>query len=145
MVALLDVNVLVALFDPSHLHHEAAHEWFQSNRTHGWSTCPITENGFVRVVSHSAYPGRKTSVGDAIRRLRRFQQSGLHDFWPDSVSLRNESIFDPRRIGGPNQLTDVYLLALAVTNGGRLATFDTSIKLTVVTGASSASLVIITA
>jgi predicted nucleic acid-binding protein len=69
VVTLLDVNVLVALFDPVHVHHEAAHKWFGQNRKSGWATCPLTENGMVRVLSNPAYPGRRTTVHDAIRRL----------------------------------------------------------------------------
>src|SRR4051812_38398888 len=87
MKALLDVNFLVALFDPMHVHHEAAHEWFGRNRGEGWVTCPLTENGFVRVVSNPRYPGRGTSTRDAIARLTEIRQSPDHVFWPDSVSV----------------------------------------------------------
>ena len=87
MVALLDVNVLVALFDPVHAHHELAHQWFDRNRQSGWASCPLTENGLVRVISNSAYPGRRTTPQDAIERLTRFRESGDHAFWPDSASL----------------------------------------------------------
>lgn len=80
MTALLDVNFLVALFDPMHLHHEAAHEWFGRNRGGGWATCPLTENGFVRVVSNPRYPGRGTSTRDAIARLAEIRRSADHVF-----------------------------------------------------------------
>ena len=137
MVALLDVNVLVALFDAVHAHHEAAHEWFGRNRKSGWATCPLTENGMVRVLSNPAYPGRRTTVRDAIRRLADFRQSGDHTFWPDSASLCDEILFRPAHLLGHRQLTDVYLLALAVTNGGRVATFDRSMPLPAVDGAKA--------
>ena len=140
MIALLDVNVLVALFDPVHCHHERAHEWLANHRDQGWASCPLTENGFVRVLSSSGYPGRRTTVEDAIHRLEVFRRSGEHTFWPDMVSLRDGSLFEPRKIGGPRQITDVYLLALAVKNGGRLATFDRSISAASVHGATAASL-----
>jgi len=65
MVALLDVNVLVALFDPAHLHYEAAHAWFGANRKNRWATCAPTENAFVRVPSNPAYAGSRTTVEDA--------------------------------------------------------------------------------
>jgi len=65
MIALLDVNVLVALFDPNHTLHEPAHRWFETERESGWATCPITENGLVRVLSNPKYPGRQTTVRDA--------------------------------------------------------------------------------
>ena len=92
MTHLLDVNVLVALFDPAHLHHDAAHCWFEAEGRSGWATCPITENGFVRVLTNPAYPGRKTTVADAADRLRRFTGSGGHAFWADDVSLLDESV-----------------------------------------------------
>ncbi len=134
--ALLDVNVLVALFDAVHIHHEAAHTWFALNRRNGWATCPITENGFVRVISNPAYPGRRTTVDDAIERLQRFRESSEHRFWADAVSVC-EDIVRPRYIQGYRQLTDIYLLALAVTNGGCLATFDQRIPLLSVDGAEA--------
>src|SRR5215210_2919772 len=136
-VALLDVNVLVALFDPVHTHHEAAHQWFDPNRQSGWATCPITENGLVRVISSSSYPGRRTTVRDAIQRLTRFRKSSDHTFWPDSASLCDVLLIRPAPLVGHRQLTDVYLLALAVTRGGQLATFDRSIPLAAVDGAKT--------
>jgi|GraSoiStandDraft_8_1057269.scaffolds.fasta_scaffold148722_3 uncharacterized protein len=135
LVALLDVNVLVALFDEMHAHHEAAHLWFGHNRRLGWATCPLTENGFVRIISTPTYPGRGINLPDAITRLEEFRASGDHSFWPDSVSLRDGDLFRPRHITGHRQLTDVYLLALAFQYGGRLATFDRTIPLRSVPGA----------
>lgn len=77
MVALLDVNVLVALFDPAHVHHDAAHAWFGEHCAQGWATCALTENGLVRVLSNPAYPGRRTSL-DAYARIKRArEQEGL--------------------------------------------------------------------
>lgn len=143
MVALLDVNVLVALFDPVHAHHEAAHQWFGQNRESGWATCPLTENGLVRVLSNPAYPGRRTMVHDAIRRLIRFRESGEHTFWPDSASLCDKLLIRPDRLLGHKKLTDVYLLALAVRNGGRVATFDRSFPLAAVEGATTGHVVIL--
>ncbi len=74
------MNVLVALFDPAHIHHDAAHDWFGAHREDGWATCPLTENGFVRVLSNPAYPGRRTTVADAVDRLGRLARSGGHTF-----------------------------------------------------------------
>ena len=143
MVALLDINLLIALFDKSHVCHEAAHQWFGRNRSLGWATCPLTENGFVRIVSNSAYPGRRTNLADAIARLEEFRTSGHHVFWPDSVSLRDGNLFRPVHITGHRQLTDVYLLALALQRGGRLATFDHTIPLRSVAGARQEHLVVL--
>ena len=137
MVALLDVNFLVALFDGIHVHHEAAHDWFARNRKQGWTTCPITENGLIRVLSSPSYPGRRTTVCDAIERLQGFRESGNHVFWPDNLSLCDAALIHSIHIRGHGQLTDIYLLALAVKNSGRLATFDRSIALTSVAGATA--------
>ena len=143
MVKLLDVNVLVALFDPVHTHHEAAHKWFDPNRQSGWATCPLTENGLVRVISTPSYPGRRTTVQDAVQRLTSFRGSGGHTFWPDSASLCDALLIRPTHLVGHRQLTDVYLLALAVTHGGQLATFDRSIPLAAVDGAKAGHLAFI--
>ncbi len=142
-VALLDVNVLVALFDGNHTHHEAAHEWFAAHRELGWATCPITENGFARVISNVAYPGRRTTLRDAIDRLRSFRDSGSHEFWADALSLCSRNVFRSEHVSGHGQITDVYLLALAAANGGRLASFDRRIVIDAVAGATSANLTII--
>lgn len=143
MVALLDVNVLVALFDPVHTHHEAAHQWFSQNRKAGWATSPITENGLVRVLSNPSYPGRRTTVRDAISRLVAFRESGDHSFWPDSATLCDRLLIHPTHLLGHKQLTDVYLLALAVKNGGCVATFDRSIPLASVAGAGKRHLAVL--
>lgn len=143
MISLLDVNVLVALFDPAHCHHEAAHRWFEAQRGTGWATCPLTENGFVRVVSHPAYPGRRTTVEDAVRRLARFRSSGGHSFWPDQVSICEPTAVDFHHLRGHQQITDLYLLLLAVHHRGRLATFDRSIPVKAVAAARPDSLVVV--
>ncbi len=142
MAALLDVNVLVALFDPMHAYHETAHEWFAENRQRGWATCPLTENGLVRILSNPSYPGRRTTISDAIDRLGSFRASGHHTFWPDSVSICDEAL-QPAHVQGYRQLTDVYLLALALSNDGRLATFDRGIPLSSVDGAGDRHLTLI--
>jgi hypothetical protein len=142
--ALLDVNVLVALFDPDHVHHEAAHRWFGEHRSRGWATCPLTENGLVRVLSSAAYRSAPVPPGETLSRLRTFCASGHHVFWPDSASLRDQSLF-PARALGHRQLTDVYLLGLARSRNGRLATFDRSVRTASVAGARSEHLVVIPA
>ncbi len=145
MIALLDVNVLVALFDPAHLHHEAAHTWFGSNRSRRWATCALTENALVRVLSNPAYPGRRTTVEDAASRLRTFCSDREHVFWSDSVSVRDPGRFRWNHVQGHRQLTDVYLLALSISNRGRLATFDSTISLKAVQGAAAQNLELLAA
>jgi uncharacterized protein len=137
VVALLDVNLLVALFDPAHVYHEAAHAWFGANRKHRWGTCALTENAFVRILSNPAYPGSRTTVEDAASRLRTFCSERQHVFLIDSLSVREDGRFVWKHVQGHRQLTDVYLLALAVANEGRLATFDSTIPLRAVAGAEA--------
>ncbi len=141
-IALLDVNVLVALFDPAHQRHEQAHRWFARDHKRGWATCPLTANGCVRVLSSPAYPTVETTPGEVVERLRLFCASPHHHFWLDSVSLADESLFRPALVGGHNRVTDAYLLGLAVRNHGRLATFDRSIPVRAVIGAGPGHLVL---
>src|SRR6476660_4118105 len=115
MRALLDVNVLLALMDRDHVHHRAALQWWRSDRDHGWASCPLTQNGFVRISCQGNFPGRPT-VAQAVEQLRRQIAESDHAFWPDDVSIVDEGSFDRSRLLGPNQITDVYLLALAVKN-----------------------------
>ena len=140
--ALLDVNVLVALFDPHHIHHDAAHDWFAEHRDAGWATCPLTEGGFVRVISNPAYGAAGERAASAVDRLRAFTASGGHQFWRDAISLCDD-LFDLSRAAGSRQLTDIYLLGLAVNRKGRLATFDRTIPLGAVRGATAETLVVI--
>ena len=132
---LLDVNVLVALFDPDHVHHDLAHDWFADNRARGWATCGVTENGFVRVVANPAYGSVVNRPTELVARLRQLCGVAGHQFWTDAVSLRDETLFDCSRVGGHRQLTDVYLLGLAQRKGGSLATFDRTVPLGAVVGA----------
>lgn len=142
-VALLDVNVLVALFDTAHADHQAAHRWLTSSRQSGWATCPLTINGCVRILSSPEYGVSGVSPAEVIARLERACSVPDHHCWPDSVSLTDESLFIPSMIRGHRTITDTYLLSLAVRNHGRLATFDTSIRIDAVRGARPSNLVVI--
>lgn len=143
MVSLLDVNVLVALFDPAHVHHDAAHDWFAGARGDGWATCPLTENGLVRILSSPAYPGSRTSLEEARRGLCDFRATPGHRFWPEELSICDGLPLEPRHVAGSRQLTDCYLLALAARRGGRLATFDRRISTRAVPGAGAAALLVL--
>ena len=142
MIGLLDANVLIALFDAAHVHHAVAQRWLASHRSQGWATCPITQNACLRIFSHAAYPGR-LSVADISRRLRLAVSAPDHHFWPDTLSLADPTRFIHRHLLTPRHLTDVYLLALAVKNRGRLVTFDRSIPAAAVAGADREHLVIL--
>jgi len=136
-VGLLDVNVLVALFDPAHLNHEEAHDWFRGVRHRGWATCPVTINGCVRVLSNPAYPTVEARPEEVLSRLSILCSGNGHEFWEAGVSLLDEGLFRPAMIAGHQALTDVYLLGLAVRRKGRLASFDRSIPLKAVVGAEA--------
>lgn len=136
MRALLDVNVLIALLDADHASHSSALAWFGEHARSGWASCPITQNGCVRIMSHPGYPNAHT-VLEVVQRLRSATADRTHMFWPDSESLLDARLVDATRVHGPRQLTDVYLLGLAVRNGGRLVTFDASIAMNAVKGATA--------
>jgi uncharacterized protein len=142
MISLLDAAVLIALFDEAHVHHRAAHGWMSAHRTNGWASCPITQNACIRIMSQPAYPGRLT-VADITRRLRKATSAPDHHFWPDSISLCSEECFDPSAVLLSKQITDLYLLALAVHHGGCLVTFDQSVNRDAIPGASKAHLVLL--
>ncbi|MCE7874849.1 PIN domain-containing protein [bacterium CPR1] len=142
MRALLDVNVLVALLDRAHVHHHRARSWFLGQAQSGWASCPLTQNGFVRVLSQPKYP-KPISTSQAIELLESAAATDLHEFWPADVSLLDESSIHRNRVHGPKQLTDLYLLSLAVSRAGFLATFDQSIPLSAVPRAEAHHLVVI--
>src|ERR1044072_860479 len=142
MRALLDVNVLLALLDADHVDHAAARNWLEREIEGGWASCPISQNGFVRIVSQPGYPS-PVPPAEAIRRLELATRRAEHEFWPCDLSLLDDAIVDSTRLHGPKQETDVYLLALAVAKGGRVVTFDRPIPLAAVVGARSAQLVVL--
>ena len=142
MRALLDVNVLIALLDAEHLHHDQARRWLRENIRTGWATCPITQNGCLRIMAQPGYTN-PLSTSRVAERLREATDAAHHEFWPDDISLLPTDVVDWRRLIGPKQLTDVYLLALAVTHGGRFVTFDARIASSVVPQAKERNICII--
>jgi toxin-antitoxin system PIN domain toxin len=129
-IYLLDVNLLLALSDPMHVHHEVGHRWFGRVGRHAWATCPLTENGFVRIASHPRYPNRPGDVAIVLAILRRFCAVEGHHFWAEDASLRD--LLLPGAIVTHAHITDIYLLGLAVHKGGKLATLDHHIPTTAV-------------
>ena len=134
MRALLDVSVLIALLDAAHVHHVLARDWLQDNIAEGWASCPITQNGCIRILSQPAYPGAESPAVVA-DRLAEAAATKWHEFWPADLSLLDREVLEWRRVLGSRQLTDAYLLALAVRRDGRFVTFDRSIPLDAVPGA----------
>ena len=141
MRALLDVNALIALLDADHSPHGRATEWFASHARAGWASCPRPRMVVcLRIMSHPGYPDA-LPVSAIVERLAEASASGHHEFWPDDLSLLDERRFDCARIHGPRQLTDVYLLALAVRRGGRFVTFDHSVSIEACKGAKAKDVV----
>jgi toxin-antitoxin system PIN domain toxin len=134
MRALLDVNVLVALLDGGHLHHRAAMAWLAVHARQGWASCPLTQNGCLRILSLPSYPNPQPPARVA-ERLTLATTDRSHAFWPDSLSLLEPERLRWDRVLSTRHITDVYLLALAVKQGGRLVTFDRSIAVDAVPGA----------
>jgi toxin-antitoxin system PIN domain toxin len=128
-IQLPDVNVLIALNDPAHEGHELAHRWFQDEGRYAWATCPLTENGFVRILSQPSYPNFVASPAIALSYLRDaiHDHQDSHHFWTDDVSLRDATLFDLRHVQGHRQLTDLYLLGLCQRRSGTLITLDTRV------------------
>ncbi|MFZ1324898.1 MAG: TA system VapC family ribonuclease toxin [Candidatus Contendobacter sp.] len=142
MRALLDVNVLIALLDAGHLHHHLALHWLTAHADQGWASCPITQNGCIRIFSHPAYPNSVPAAHVAVR-LSQATSHPAHAFWPDTISLLQPDCLMWDQILGSRQVTDAYLLALAVVQGGRFVTLDRGVPLTAVRGAKSDHLLIL--
>jgi toxin-antitoxin system PIN domain toxin len=140
--ALLDVNVLLALLDADHVDHRRTHDWLDDQIAGGWASCPITENGFVRIISQPRYPS-PVSPAQAVALLRRASAEAYHEFWPCDASILDAAIVDATRLHGPRQVTDAYLLALATRRDGRFVTFDRSISLGSVVGATERHLAVL--
>ena len=140
--ALLDVNVLIALLDPDHAHHARARDWLARRAAGGWASCPLTENGCARIMSQSAY-SNPVPPSMVIERLAAAAGHPAHEFWPADISLVDPQVADRSRVLGPRQITDVYLLALAVRHEGCFATFDAAVPLSPVAGARPEHLVVI--
>lgn len=137
-VYLLDVNVLIALVDPAHVQHDPAHDWFARSGRKAFATCPMTENGLLRIVGHPRYPnspGPPVVVAHAVSSLRAMAG---HAFWADDISLMDPARIDASRLLHASQVTDSYLLALARAHAGRLATFDRKLVTDAVPGGAAA-------
>ncbi|MCU0923127.1 MAG: PIN domain-containing protein [Burkholderiaceae bacterium] len=137
--ALLDVNVLVALLDGSHVHHRTATDWLAAHARLGWASCPLTQHGCLRILSLPSYPNPQPTASVA-QRLGRAVADASHAFWPDGFSLLEAGRIHWNRVLSSRQITDAYLLALAAAHGGRLVTFDRGIAVEAVRGAGPENL-----
>lgn len=129
-IQLPDVNILLAMYDPSHPHNETALRWFDSEGRHCWATCPLTENGFVRIYTQKHFANQLDGVRESFFILNTMKQTyrATHHFWNDDISLSDADLLTPAKIAGPKQITDVYLIGLCQKHGGTLITFDTRLS-----------------
>lgn len=137
-VHLLDVNVLIALIDPAHVQHDAAHDWFSRVGRKGFATCPLTENGLIRIVGHPKYPNSPGPPGAVLPALAALRGMEGHRFWPDKISIADDRLFATQLLSSHSRVTDSYLLALAHAHRGRLATMDNKLATEVVHGGQGA-------
>jgi toxin-antitoxin system PIN domain toxin len=135
---LLGVNVLIALIDPAHVQHDRAHDWFAAKGCDAWATCPLTENGVLRIVGHARYPNSPRTPAAVAELMAGLLALPGHAFWPDDLSLFDSHRIDCTRLLDSGQVTDTYLLALACAHGGQLATFDRRLVADAVISGSSA-------
>jgi toxin-antitoxin system PIN domain toxin len=136
MRLLLDVNVLIALLDEAHVFSSKAYAWLDGRRR-AVATCPIVQNGVVRVMSSPSYSAAHPATPSQVAKALRAMVGQLdHEFWPDDVSLLDTAAIDTARLHGHRQITDAYLLALAVRRGGALATFDAAVPVSGIAGAT---------
>ena len=139
MIHLLDLNVLIALCDPAHPHATAAQRFFGASLArNGWATCPLLENGFLRIFGARKYPGGPGSPQAARPILAGLLATPGHQFWEDDLTLTDASVFP--NLPAADDLTDLYLLALAVKHNGRFATFDQGIDASLIPGGPAAIL-----
>ncbi|TCL94159.1 hypothetical protein C8J38_102589 [Rhizobium sp. PP-WC-2G-219] len=137
MIFLLDVNLLIALADEKHVHHDRVNGWFRTDALDGWATCPITENGLIRILSNSAYSNAVRHCAEAQAALSSLRMRGHHHFWADDISLTDHAVFDLQGLSSKDS-TDTYLLGLARSRGGKLATFDRRLSTQAVIGGAEA-------
>ena len=142
MRALLDINVLIALLDSDHTSHGVAMGWFAEHAEKGWASCPLTQNGCIRIMSNAGYPN-PLPLQAVMQRLSDACAENVHEFWADELSLLDSELIDVTRIHGPKQLTDTYLLALAVECKAKFVTFDGKIPVAAVRKARPENLVVL--
>ena len=137
-VGLLDVNVLIALVDGQHVHHDWAHRWFSRHAQAGWATCPLTQNALLRILGNPRYPNSPGSPAAVMPLLAGLLAHPDHVFWPDDLSWSGNTVIQGDQVLGHGQITDTYLLALAVHHQGRLISLDGRLSAAAVSGGRQA-------
>jgi len=127
MMALLDVNVLFALHQPKHSDFETAQGWFTQNASNGFATCPFTQAGLLRLLTRNPFGLDAYSMAEARAALGKTLSRAEHVFWPDRLDYLRTTEKLAQRMQGHRQITDAYLLGVAVQKRGKLATLDRGI------------------
>ena len=135
---LLDVNALLALLDPMHVHHEAAHQWYVRRSPLRMVLCSHVENGVIRVASQPKYPNCLGTSSRVREVLLEFARKLNAESCGRDVSLLDDEVLLQQDSLTPSRVSDLYLLALAAANGARFATFDTRIPAVAVAGGPAA-------
>jgi hypothetical protein len=125
---LLDLNALIAFGDPDHERHDAIQEWFISEGKAAWGVCPLTEAGFVRVTTNPSYRPTSHTIEQATAILADFASHPGYRYWAITDKWAELTAPFSERLFGHQQVTDAYLLGLAIKEKGVLVTFDKSIK-----------------
>jgi uncharacterized protein len=125
---LLDANVLIAMAWPSHTDHTKVQRWLAASLDEGWATCPVTESAFVRIISNPAFSPDGLTPKEANDLLRENLKHSAHRFWADEIALDQALQPVGSRIEGHNQMTDAYLLGLAMHKKSKLATLDQGLR-----------------
>lgn len=120
---LLDVNCLLAIAWPNHQHHRLVADWFERQADAGWSTCAVSELGFVRLSSNPAYTAAHVSPREAVGLLAELRTIGRHEYLDAPSPCSFEAMRHPT-MQGHRQVTDCYLLAIARSRNCSLATLD---------------------
>jgi uncharacterized protein len=140
VLPLYDVNVLIAMFDDEHAQHDTTMRWHSEHAERGWASCPITQNGLIRVMSQPAYT-RPLSTREVAERLFEATLDENHVFIPDDISLADPKVVAFDALLSHKTTTDIYLLALAVAHKAHFVTFDRGISLRAVVGATADHLI----
>ncbi len=137
-IALLEGNVLIALIDPRHVHHEPSHRWFQAHGGDGWATCPLTQNALLRILGNPRYPNSPGGPAVVMSFLQELLAHPAHVFWPDALSWQATGVFEAEALLHHGQITDTHLLGLAVHHQGRPVSFDRRLSPRAVRGGKEA-------
>ncbi|MGB8771158.1 MAG: TA system VapC family ribonuclease toxin [Candidatus Korobacteraceae bacterium] len=125
---LIDVNVLIALLHEAHESHNKVQRWFRELDGKPWATCSLTQAGFVRIVSNPRFSEHPVDLGEALEMLSVVTHLPSHRFWPMDIDLAEAVAPFHDKLFGHRQVTDAYLLGLAIRNKGSLVTLDRAIE-----------------